>query len=69
MSQKAKLLRYLETHPNGITTLEAMTHLKCCRLSERIRELESLGYSISHTPEHTENAESDPLSVTESCAA
>ena len=54
MSQKAKLLRYLETH-DGITTLEAMEHLRICRLSERIREL-SKYYEFSHTPEHTENA-------------
>ena len=55
MTQKAKLLHYLETH-DGITTLEAMQYLKCCRLSERVRELERLGYRISHTPEHTDNA-------------
>ena len=55
MTQNARLLNYLETHPNGITTLEAMQHLKILRLSQRVIELERLGYSISHTPEHTEN--------------
>ena len=55
MTQNARLLNYLETHPNGITTLEAMQHLKVLRLSERIREL-SKYYEFSHTPEHTENA-------------
>ena len=54
MTQNARLLNYLETHPNGITTLEAMQHLKILRLSERIREL-SKYYEFSHTPEHTEN--------------
>lgn len=54
MSQKAKLLRYLETH-DGVTQLESFNTLGICRLSERVRELERLGYFIGHTPEHTEN--------------
>lgn len=52
-SQNARLLNYLETHPQGITQLEAFNTLACCRLSERVRELESLGYVLSHTPEKT----------------
>ena len=55
MTQKSKLLTYLQTH-DGITTLEAMQSLRICRLSERVRELEALGYHMSHTPEHTDNA-------------
>lgn len=34
MSQNAKLLSYLEQHPEGITQLEAFNALGCCRLSE-----------------------------------
>jgi len=55
MTQNAKLLNWLETH-DGITTLEAMTHLRICRLSERCRELEAKGFKLTHTPEHTEHA-------------
>ena len=54
MTQKAKLLNYLETH-NGITQLESFMSLGICRLSERIRELERLGILIDHNPETTPN--------------
>ena len=50
MTQNARLLAYLEIHPEGITQLEAFNTLGCCRLSERIRELERLGMNISHVP-------------------
>ena len=53
MTQNAKLLSYLERHSEGITQLEAFNALGCCRLSERIRELERLGYLIEHAPEKT----------------
>jgi len=36
--------------------LEDSDRVRGCRLSERIRELEKMGYRFSHTPEHTENA-------------
>ncbi len=53
MTQNARLLNWLETHPNGLTQLEAFNALGCCRLSERVRELERLGYLIEHSPEKT----------------
>ena len=53
MTQNGRLLNYLETHSNGITQLESFNTLGIARLSERIRELEALGYRISHTPEVT----------------
>lgn len=35
----------------SITTLTAMQHpFNCCRLSERIREIEATGIQITHTP-------------------
>ena len=52
MTQKAKLLTWLESH-DGVTQLEAFNGLGCCRLSERVRELERLGFLISHSPERT----------------
>lgn len=52
MSQNAKLLRYLQTH-SGLTQLEAFNTLGCCRLSERVRELERLGYVLEHRAEKT----------------
>ncbi len=39
-TQNQRLLAYLKKNRKGITTMEAMTELGICRLSERIRELE-----------------------------
>ena len=52
VSQNAKLLVYLESH-DGVTQLEAFNGLGICRLSERCRELERLGFLIEHEPERT----------------
>lgn len=38
-TQNQRLLAYLKKNRRGITTMEAMTELGICRLSERIREL------------------------------
>lgn len=46
MTQNAKLLTWLQSKP--ITQLEAFNGLGICRLSERIREIERLGYVIQH---------------------
>jgi hypothetical protein len=56
-SQPARLLAYLEQHPEGITTLEA-AYMKppICRLSERVRELERKSIPIDREKERTENA-------------
>ena len=54
-SQNDRLLGWLKSQ-DGITTLEAMQHLKICRLSERIRELEKRNYSFTRTTEHTDKA-------------
>jgi len=42
-------MNYLETHPTGISQLEAFNTLGICRLSERVRELEKRGYLIDRT--------------------
>ena len=54
--QNAKLLAYLESHDQGISTLEAMEQLRICRLSERVRELEKLGFLIEHERDSSLNA-------------
>lgn len=46
MNQKQRVLNYLKT--GELTQLEAFNRLGCCRLSERIRELEADGYLIEH---------------------
>lgn len=56
-SQCARLLTYLQMNPNGITSLEAALLPKpIMRLSERIRELEALGFKFDHVIEKTEDA-------------
>lgn len=52
MTQNARLLNWLEGH-DGVTTLEAMEHLRILRLSQRVIELERLGFLIDHEPEKT----------------
>lgn len=47
MSQNGKLLIHLESG-KSITQLDAFNLLGICRLSERIRELERLGFVINH---------------------
>ena len=56
IGQNARLLAYLETHDEGISTLEAMEKLRICRLSERVRELERHGILIEHEPDRSNNA-------------
>jgi len=53
VSQCGKLLNYLEQNSNGLTQLESFNALGICRLSERVRELEALGFEIEHKPERT----------------
>ena len=55
MSQNARILSWLEQHDEGVTQLEAFNALGCCRLSERIREIERAGFLIDHEPERTAN--------------
>ena len=47
MTQNARLLVWMETY-GPITQIVAFTELGVCRLSERVRELERLGYTIEH---------------------
>ena len=47
MTQNERLLNHLKAG-KSITQLEAFNLLGICRLSERVRELESLGHVISH---------------------
>lgn len=51
MTQNSILLAALQ-RGESITTLEAMQRFGCCRLSERVRELEQQGYAIDHAPVH-----------------
>ena len=45
-SQNRKILHYLETHKNGITSMDAFTKFGVTRLSARIHNLRKKGYPI-----------------------
>jgi hypothetical protein len=66
-TQNQRLLAYLRKHRKGITTMEAFANLGICRLSERIRELESLTVDdygrINHIP-ITRTRETTPTGAT-----
>lgn len=47
MTQNEKILKYMSTHKNGITPLQAMDKFGCMRLSGRIHDLREMGYVIS----------------------
>lgn len=47
MTQNEKILKFMMTHKNGITPLQAIDHFGCMRLSGRIHDLREMGYSIS----------------------
>ena len=47
MTQNEKILKFMMTHKNGITPLQAMDHFGCMRLSGRIHDLREMGYTIS----------------------
>lgn len=56
MTQKAKLLAYLQTH-DGVTVLEGFQELRICCLHKRLAELEpvlaQLGYILNDEWETT----------------
>lgn len=49
-SQAMKIIQYMEKH-GSITSLEAIRHIGCTRLSGRIFDLKKRGYKISSTME------------------
>lgn len=49
VTQKDQVLDYMRTR-GSITTFIAFDEFGCCRLSQRIIELERDGHLISHTP-------------------
>jgi hypothetical protein len=51
MNQYDRILQYLDTHPEGITPMDAFNHLRITKLATRISELIRRGYQISKTTE------------------
>ena len=45
-SQNKKILRYLETHKRGITSMDAFERFQITRLSARIFDLRKVGHPI-----------------------
>ena len=51
MSQREKILRYLDTHPTGITPMDAFIDLGITKLATRISEMIRDGHRIEKVPE------------------
>lgn len=62
MSQANKILEYMKRH-GSITSLEAMTHIGCMRLSSRIHDLKQKGYVISSDLEYRPTRSGDKVRV------
>lgn len=45
-SQKSKILDYLKTHKEGISSMDAIQLFGCTRLAARIADLKAEGYVI-----------------------
>jgi hypothetical protein len=60
--QLGRLLNHLETK-GGVTQLDAFTELGICRLSERVREIERLGYVIAHEKVKVPTRDGRPATV------
>ena len=61
MTQCADLLNLLQQGP--VTTLEAITKISCLRCSERIRDLEAMGFRIKHEMVERKNRKGKPCRV------
>ena len=51
-SQNRKILEYLNSHPEGITSMQAFQNFRITRLSGRIFELRKNGYPIETRMKH-----------------
>ena len=54
-TQNKKVLRYLETHKRGITSMDAFTKFGITRLAARVHELREKGYQIKTSLIQTTN--------------
>ena len=55
-SQHLKIWRYIESHKNGITPMDAFVDLNITKLATRISEMIRMGYPIDKVPESRINA-------------
>lgn len=53
LNQAMRILEYIKTH-GSITSLEAIQHIGCTRLSGRIFDLKRMGYNIESTMEEVQ---------------
>lgn len=55
-NQHAKIWRYIDSRPSGITPMDAFIDLNITKLATRIGEMIRLGYKIEKIPESRVNA-------------
>lgn len=59
LTQKERILNYLQTHKKGITPIDALEKFGCFRLSGRIFELREDGHDIVMNFEEKVNAQGE----------
>lgn len=59
MGQCEKIRAYLDTHPEGITPMEAFTELRITKLATRISEMIRDGYKVCKVMEQKINDNGD----------
>jgi len=61
MSQNSQVLRYMQ-EKGSITSWDAFKHLKCTRLSGRIKDLRDMGYPVVTTMAETRDRKNKVVS-------
>ena len=51
MTQREAVLKYIQTHKKGITSIDAVNKLGCTRLSAVVSALKKKGYNIDSSRE------------------
>lgn len=62
-TQAQRVYKFMQTHKNGITTLQAINYCGCLDLQGRIRDLKEQGIRIKDEYIHVINAVGDPVRV------
>ena len=55
MSQEEMVLRYLRTHKEGITSLQALNKFGILQMPKRVFTLRKRGYNVKSTPKVVKN--------------
>lgn len=63
-NQHVKIWRYIDSHIDGITPMDAFVHLNITKLATRVSEMIRMGYPIEKIPESRVNAAGETVRYT-----